>query len=150
MSLAPHPVNGLAEVVIGAAIDVHAALGPGLLESTYQRCIRRELQLRDITYAAEVELPITYRGETLDCGYRIDLRVDHRLIVEIKSVEKLMPIHEAQLLTYLRPSFRGPPDQLQRPKPSTRPPSSEPAAVLRILPPPCEPDSRVVPRMSCA
>ncbi len=102
MTLAAHPANKLSRVVIGAAIEVHAALGPGLLESTYQRCMRRELELRGIGYAAEVELPITYGGERLDCGYRIDLIVARCLIIEIKSVEKLMPIHEAQLLTYLR------------------------------------------------
>ena len=102
MPLAPHPVNRVSELVIGAAIDVHAALGPGLLESTYQHCLRRELQFRGIAFAAEVNVPITYRGEGLDCGYRLDLVVEDSLIVEIKSVEKLMPIHDAQLLTYLR------------------------------------------------
>lgn len=88
--------------IIGAAVDVHRELGPGLLESAYQACICRELSLREIQYRAQVDFPIQYKGTKFDCGYRIDLVVDDRVIVELKSVEHLLSIHEAQLLTYLR------------------------------------------------
>jgi len=88
--------------IIGADIEVHTCLGPGLLESAYQHCLARELTLRGVPYQAEVPLPIEYKGETLECGYRLDLLVAHKVIVELKSVETLLPIHEAQLLTYLR------------------------------------------------
>ncbi len=88
--------------IIGAAIDVHRALGPGLLESAYQACMCRELALRRIVFRSQVDLPVHYKGLQLECGYRIDLVVNDRVIVEIKSVERLAPIHEAQLLTYLR------------------------------------------------
>jgi GxxExxY protein len=90
------------EEVIGAAIDVHRELGPGLLESAYQICMCRELALRGIPYKSQVDLPIHYKGVQLDCGYRIDLIVRDRIIVELKSVERFSPIHESQLLTYLR------------------------------------------------
>jgi GxxExxY protein len=89
-------------VLIGAAIEVHKALGPGLLESAYEACLRRELDLRGVTYQHQQPLPIEYKGETVDCGYRLDLVVEGVLIAELKSVEQLLPIHEAQLLTYLR------------------------------------------------
>ena len=95
-------LNELSEIVIGAAIEVHKRLGPGLLESAYLACLCRELTLRGVPFEAEVELPVTYKGELVDCGYRIDILVDNRLVVELKSVESLEPIHEAQLLTYLR------------------------------------------------
>jgi GxxExxY protein len=88
--------------IIGAAIAVHQALGPGLLESAYQACMCRELSLREIPFRSEVELPVEYRGCRLDCGYRIDLVVDGRVIVELKSVERFSSVHESQLLTYLR------------------------------------------------
>ena len=88
--------------VIGAAISVHRELGPGLLESVYQVCMSRELGLRQIPFRSQVELPVEYKGCRLDCGYRIDLVVDDRVIVELKSVESLSAIHESQLLTYLR------------------------------------------------
>ena len=88
--------------VIGAAISVHRELGPGLLESVYQACMSRELGLRQIPFRSQVELPVEYKGCRLDCGYRIDLVVDDRVIVELKSVESLSAIHESQLLTYLR------------------------------------------------
>jgi GxxExxY protein len=88
--------------VIGCAIDVHRALGPGLLESTYGRCFRAELTAKRITFKTEVPVLIHYRDLRLDGGYRIDLLVEARLIVEIKAVEALQPIHTAQVLTYLR------------------------------------------------
>jgi GxxExxY protein len=94
--------NKLSDAVIGAAIEVHKALGPGLLESAYQACLRRELDLRGISYEPQRPLPIEYKGEPVDCGYRLDLIVEGMLVVELKSVEQLLPIHEAQLLTYLR------------------------------------------------
>jgi len=92
----------LTEKVIGAAIDVHRALGPGLLESAYQECLCHELNLIGLAFEREVGLPVLYKGVRLDCGYRIDLVVEGRVIVELKTVERLLPIHEAQLLTYLR------------------------------------------------
>jgi GxxExxY protein len=88
--------------IIGAAIEVHKQLGPGLLESTYERCLRFELQGRGIVCRTQVELPVVYRGIKLDCGYRVDVLVEERVVVELKAVEKLTPIDEAQLLTYLR------------------------------------------------
>ncbi len=88
--------------IIGAAIEVHRQLGPGLLETTYQACLSRELELRGISFEYEKPLPLEYRGIRLDCGYRIDLLVAGLVIVEIKSVEALAPIHEGQLLTYLK------------------------------------------------
>ena len=88
--------------IIGAAISVHRELGPGLLESVYQACMCRELGLRQIPFRSQVELPVEYKGCRLDCGYRIDIVVDNRVLVELKSVESLSAIHESQLLTYLR------------------------------------------------
>ncbi len=87
---------------IGAAIEVHKQLGPGLLESTYQACLCHELELRGISFECQKPLPLEYKGIRLECGYRIDLLVAGLVIVEIKSVEALAPIHEAQLLTYLK------------------------------------------------
>jgi GxxExxY protein len=88
--------------IIGAAIEVHKQLGPGLLESTYQACLCHELELRGILFECQKRLPLEYKGIKLDCGYRIHLLVAGLVIVEIKSVEALAPIHEAQLLTYLK------------------------------------------------
>jgi len=88
--------------VIGAAIEVHRALGPGLLESAYEECLCRELFLRKMPLKRQVALPIEYKGAKLDCGYRLDIVVDEQLIVELKACEDLLPIHEAQLLTYLK------------------------------------------------
>jgi GxxExxY protein len=95
-------VNDLTREIIGAAIEVHRELGPGLLESSYQIAMRRELELRGIPFEHEEPLPVIYKGVRLDCGYRLDLLVADTVVVEIKSVEALNPIHEAQLLTYLR------------------------------------------------
>ncbi len=88
--------------VIGCAIEVHRVLGPGLLESSYQRCLSRELELNGIDHVCEVPLPIQYKGVSLDCGYRIDILVQNELILELKSAKQIDPIHEAQLLTYLK------------------------------------------------
>ena len=88
--------------MIGAAIEVHKQLGTGLLESTYQACLCHELELRGISFECQKPLPLEYKGVKLECGYRIDLLVAGLVIVEIKSVEALAPIHEAQLLTYLK------------------------------------------------
>jgi GxxExxY protein len=88
--------------IIGAAIDVHRALGPGLLESAYQACLARELTLRGIPYEQEKPLPIEYKGVRLDCGYRLDFLVGGKAVVELKAVDALHPVHEAQVLTYLK------------------------------------------------
>ena len=92
--------------VIDAALAVHRVLGPGLLESAYEACLAHELGLRSIRVQRQVELPVLYRGMRLDVGYRIDLLVDDSLIVEVKAVSRVLPIHEAQLLSYLRLSRR--------------------------------------------
>jgi GxxExxY protein len=81
---------------------VHRALGPGLLESAYEACLCHELSLRELPFRRQIELPVNYKGLRLDAGYRIDLIVRDELLVELKSVERLLPIHEAQLLTYLK------------------------------------------------
>ncbi len=94
--------DSLTESVIGLAIEVHRALGPGLLESAYQECLCYELKVEDIAFGRQVALPVAYKSVKLDCGYRMDLVVDGRLVVELKTVEKILPVHEAQLLTYLR------------------------------------------------
>ena len=95
-------INQLTGRVIGAAIEVHQALGPGLLESTYEECLCIELGLRKIPYERQKELPVEYKGTKLDCGYRLDIVVANTLIIELKACESLQPIHEAQLLTYLK------------------------------------------------
>jgi GxxExxY protein len=95
-------INQITEATIGAAIEVHRALGPGLLESAYEECLCRELGLRHIPFERQRLLPVEYKGLSLDCGYRLDLLIADAVVVEIKAVENLLPIHEAQLLTYLR------------------------------------------------
>jgi GxxExxY protein len=94
--------NQITERIIGAAIEVHRTLGPGLLESTYLACLVHELRQQGLEVEREKALPVVYKGVTLDCGYRIDLLVQHTVIAELKAVEELAPIHEAQLLSYLR------------------------------------------------
>ena len=96
----------LTRSIIEGAIEVHRTLGPGLLESAYQSCLCHELSLRGIKFQRELELPIQYKGILLDCGYRLDLLIEDSVIVEIKCVETVLPIHEAQLLTYLKLSKR--------------------------------------------
>jgi GxxExxY protein len=88
--------------VIGAAIEVHRALGPGLLESAYEECLCRELTLRQLRFARQVALPVEYKGVKVDCSYRLDLLVASSIVVEIKAVSALDPIHLAQLLTYMK------------------------------------------------
>lgn len=92
----------LTEQIIGAAIEVHRALGPGLLESAYEQCLCRELSLRSIPFRRQVDLPVPYKGLQLESGYRLDILVRDAVIVEIKAIDQLAPIHHAQLLTYLR------------------------------------------------
>jgi GxxExxY protein len=92
----------LTEQIIGAAIEVHRLLGPGLLESAYEECLCHELTIRKIPFRRQVPLPVEYKGVKLDCGYRIDLLIDEAVIVELKCVEKLLPVHDAQLLTYMK------------------------------------------------
>jgi|SRR5581483_2807978 len=92
--------------IIGAAIDVHKIVGPGLLESAYQACLAFELRERGFRVEEQIPLPVVYKGVHLDCGYRMDLIVEDAIVVEIKAVEQLAPIHEAQLLSYLRLSNR--------------------------------------------
>jgi len=94
--------DALSRQVIGCAIEAHRFLGPGLLESSYQRCLSRELELSGIAHACEAPLPIEYKGISLECGYRVDLLVERALIVELKGVKKIDPIHEAQILTYMK------------------------------------------------
>ncbi len=96
----------LTERVIGAAIEVHRTLGPGLLESAYEECLCHELHLRGIAFQRQVPLPVSYKGVNLDCGYRLDIVVQDELILELKCIENVLPIHEAQLLTYLRMTGR--------------------------------------------
>jgi GxxExxY protein len=92
----------ITEKIIGCAIEVHKVLGPGLLESAYEECLCYELFQLGLKFERQVDLPIVYKGVRLDCGYRMDLVVENQVIVEIKAVEKLLPIHEAQLLSYLK------------------------------------------------
>jgi GxxExxY protein len=92
----------LTEKIIGAAIEVHRALGPGLLESAYEECLCRELNLRGLVFQRQVPLPVEYKGVKLDCGYRLDLVVQEAVVLELKCVEHILPVHEAQLLTYLK------------------------------------------------
>lgn len=92
----------LTSQIIGAAIEVHRVLGPGLLESAYETCLCYELRQRNIPFVKEVPLPISYKGVALDCGYRVDICVDDRVLLELKSVDEICDLHRAQLLTYLR------------------------------------------------
>lgn len=92
-------VNETTESIIGAAIEVHRSLGPGLLESAYEECLCRELALRRIPFERQRSISLEYKGLTLDCGYRLDLLVANVVVVEIKTVDELLPIHKAQLLT---------------------------------------------------
>jgi GxxExxY protein len=94
--------NSLTGKIIGAAIDIHKTLGPGLLESAYEACLIYELRLRRLKVEPQKSMPVFYKDVYLDCGYRVDVVVEDRVIVEIKSVASLAPIHEAQLLSYLR------------------------------------------------
>lgn len=95
-------LNKLTETIIGAAIEVHRMLEPGLLESAYEACLAFELTERGISLERQKELPVIYKTVRVDCGYRIDLLVEEKVIVELKCVEKIIPIHEAQLISYLK------------------------------------------------
>jgi GxxExxY protein len=95
-------VNEITQGIIGAAMAVHKELGPGLLESAYEACMAFELAERGLSFERQKELPLTYRGVRIDCAYRIDFLVEEHVVVELKAVEKLEPIHEAQLLSYLK------------------------------------------------
>ena len=96
------PINELSHDLIGAAIEVHRELGPGLLESVYESAFVRELSLREISHARQVSMPVAYKVERMELGFRMDVVADSRVVVELKAVEKLLPIHATQLLTYLR------------------------------------------------
>ncbi len=95
-------INKTTESIIGAAIEVHRHLGPGLLESAYEECLCEELSLRKIPFKRQIALPVVYKSKKLDVGYRIDLLVNDEVVVELKTVETILPIHEAQALTYMR------------------------------------------------
>ncbi len=94
--------NELSGVVIGAAIEVHKALGPGLLESVYHRCLLKELHIRGVWVESEVPVTVEYKGDVITEAYRVDLLINNKLVVELKAVDKLTAVHKAQLLTYLR------------------------------------------------
>jgi GxxExxY protein len=94
--------GGLSQRVIGSAMDVHRQLGPGLLEAVYEECLCFELKQARIDYRRQVPPPVSYKGVQLECGYRMDIVVEDQLVVEIKAVDRFLPIHEAQILTYLR------------------------------------------------
>ena len=95
-------INRLSSKIIGAAIEVHKILGPGLLESAYEECLCHELGIQGVSFEKQKSLPINYKVKQLDCGYRLDLVVENAIILELKSCEKIEPIHKAQLLTYLK------------------------------------------------
>jgi GxxExxY protein len=95
-------INQLTERIIGACIEIHKTLGPGLLESAYEECLCRELSLAVIGFERQRSLPVAYKGVQLDCGYRLDLVVEDKLIVELKTVQELLPVHDPRLLTYLK------------------------------------------------
>ena len=96
------PFNETTGEIIAAAIEVHRALGPGLLESTYSECLQCELTMRKLRYVTQQALPLSYKGKTLDTSYRVDLIVEDRVVVEVKAVASLLPVHRSQILTYLR------------------------------------------------
>ena len=95
-------LNRLSKIVLESSIEVHRNLGPGLLESTYEVCLCKELKLRNLNYIRQVSLPVLYKGESLNAEYKIDILVENELIIELKAVEELLPVHLAQLLTYLK------------------------------------------------
>ena len=101
------PNDPLTQRIIGLAIDVHKTLGPGLLESAYEECLCFELAEAGLLFKRQMELPIVYKSVALDCGYRLDVVVEQKVILEIKAVESMLPIHKAQLLTYMKLSGFG-------------------------------------------
>jgi len=92
----------LTRLVIGAAIDIHRSLGPGLLEAVYEECLAKEFTLRNIPFERQKPIPLVYKDLKLECGYRLDFLINHRLVLEIKSIESIAPIHDSVMLTYLR------------------------------------------------
>jgi len=95
-------MNDLTEKIIGAAIEVHRAVGPGLLESAYEECLAHELSLQGLNYERQAPLPVVYKNAKLDCGYRLDFLVENTIVVELKAIDALHPIHIAQILTYMK------------------------------------------------
>ena len=95
-------LNKLSGIILDSSIEVHRNLGPGLLESVYEVCLCKELTSRGVRYERQVALPVVYKGETLNADFRIDVLVDDKIVVELKAVELLMPVHKAQLLTYIK------------------------------------------------
>ena len=95
-------INQLTSKIIGAAIEVHNILGPGLLESAYEECLSHELSIQGVSFEKQKPLSVDYKGKKLDCGYRLDMVVENAVVLELKSCEKIEPIHKAQLLTYLK------------------------------------------------
>ena len=95
-------LNQLSGKVIGAAIEVHQTLGPGLLESAYEECLCHELSINGLSFKRQQHLPVSYKAIKLDCGYRLDIVVENLIIIELKAVDRIEPIHKAQLLTYLK------------------------------------------------
>jgi GxxExxY protein len=92
----------LTKKIIGAAIEVHRALGPGLMESAYEECLCHELNLRGLSFQRQLPIPVSYKGVNLDCGYKLDVLVEDTVILELKCAERTIPVHEAQLFTYLK------------------------------------------------
>lgn len=92
----------LTQKIIGAAIEVHKAIGPGLMEHIYEECLCHELELRGLSFRRRIQVPLFYKGKNLDCSYRLDLLVEDTVILELKCVERILPVHQAQLLTYLK------------------------------------------------
>jgi GxxExxY protein len=97
----------LTHAIIGAAIEIHRKLGPGLLEAVYEECLAKELDLLNVAYERQKPIPVVYKGSKLECGYRLDFLVCHRVVVEIKSIEAIAPIHDSVMLTYLRLSDKS-------------------------------------------
>jgi len=100
MGLLKH--ENLTESIIGAAIEVHKELGPGLMESAYEECLCHELSIHNLPFKRQVPLPVSYKNIKLDCGYRLDVVVGNTIVLELKSIESILPVHEAQLITYLK------------------------------------------------
>ncbi len=98
----PSEIEKLATLTVDAAFAVHSELGPGLLESAYQACFSRELELRGVGYQKELPVPLTYKGKRIEVGFRADVVIEQKLLIELKAVEQLLPIHKAQVITYLK------------------------------------------------
>ena len=94
--------NVISKKIIGAAIEVHKQLGPGLLESTYEECLAHEFSLQKIAYRKQLPVPLTYKGYPIDCSYRLDFLVEEKVVLEIKAIDTILPVHQAQVLTYLK------------------------------------------------